>query len=57
MEKIPKHYFKILIFAQKQKMKKKAIFDQNHELTFWKIRKNATTWSEYFYRLETILFY
>ena len=32
VEKIPKHYFKI-IFAQKQKMKELPFLDQNHSLT------------------------
>ena len=55
VEKIPKHYSKI-IFAYKQK--KKGIFRTKSMVSpLWKICKNATIWSAYFYRLEIIFFY
>ena len=34
-----------------------SFFDWNHGLTLWRIwKKNTTTWSEYFYSLEMIVF-
>ena len=55
MESIPKNYIKI-IFAQKQRMKKMPLFDQNHGLTPLENTRKCDSLKCIFYNLETTVF-